>query len=51
MRTLVTPSGLVKSVTSEYWGRVVARFMNSAQMGAAVSAPWRRWVRPVEMSV
>src|SRR6266851_1363367 len=39
MRTVVTPSGAEKGLTSEYCGSLMARFMNSAQMGAAARAP------------
>jgi hypothetical protein len=34
------PLGAVKPFMSEYCGSLMARFMNSAQMGAAASAPW-----------
>ncbi len=39
MRAVVTPSGAMKGLTSEYWGSWMARFMNSVQMGAAAWAP------------
>ena len=39
MRTVVTPSGCVKGLTSEYWGSWMARFMKSAQIVAAAWAP------------
>ena len=37
--TISTPSGGVNSLVSEYCGSWTARFMNSAQMGAAACAP------------
>src|SRR5208282_3228971 len=37
--TSTTPCGWVKGFTSSYWGSVIAFFMNSAHMGAAVCAP------------
>ena len=40
MRTTCDAVGRVKGLTSEYCGSLMARFMNSAQMGAAASAPW-----------
>ena len=40
MRRVSTPSGAVKGFMSEYCGIRMARFMNSAQMGAAARAPW-----------
>ena len=36
---------------SEYCGSLMARFINSAQIGAAVSAPCSGLVNPCEMSV
>ncbi len=51
MRATVTPSDGEKDLTSEYWGSLIARFMNSAHMGAAASAPWSACVSPREISV
>src|SRR5258705_6314797 len=39
MITDCTPSGIVKSLTSRYWARDVARVMKSAQIGAATAPP------------
>ncbi len=37
--TCMMPAGAVKSCVSEYCGSFTARFMNSAQMGAAATVP------------